>query len=151
LNQADTLQTFLNPGLVERGRSSSAAPSPTIAPPGDNAMLDLPYQRGRSSSATVVPPSRQSITAQQSNSTDLSESAMVIYAYKPAPQDVYDLELTLGDIIIDIDRRGQTDNYSWWHGTNSKGQSGTFPCNYVKLIPRPPGQGKFVTQITFLV
>lgn len=144
------MKTFLNPGTTERGRSLSAAPSPVISPIPDNPMLEPPPQRGRSSSAVDAPLNRPAITAPQPVSVDFSDSAMVIYAYKPLPQDVDDLELTLGDIITNIDRKGQTENWVWWHGTNSNGQSGTFPCNYVKLIPRPPGQGKFVS-LTFQI
>jgi hypothetical protein len=40
------------------------------------------------------------------------------------------LELTEGDYVTNIDMVDE----DWWMGTNSKGESGLFPSNYVELI-----------------
>lgn len=131
--------------MAVRGRSVSAAPSPGMTPRGGSPMLDPESQRGRSSSTSGATSSRPPITTPQPNVIDSSKSAKVLYAYKPTPQDINDIKLSPGDIITNINPEGQAIASAWWYGTNSNGESGTFPSNYVELIERPPAQGKFVS------
>lgn len=65
-----------------------------------------------------------------------------MYTYAPAERDVNDLELVQGDIITKIDTMGEPPGQGWWFGHNSKGESGTFPSNYVEMIQPPPHQCK---------
>lgn len=67
-------------------------------------------------------------------------SAIVLYDYEKAEDN--ELELTEGDTITNIDMVDE----DWWMGSNSKGESGLFPSNYVELNeveeeeppPQPP-------------
>ncbi|KAI9743518.1 MAG: hypothetical protein M1818_002831 [Claussenomyces sp. TS43310] len=54
--------------------------------------------------------------------------AVVEYDYEKAEDN--ELELTEGDHVTNIEMVDE----DWWMGTNSKGESGLFPSNYVKLV-----------------
>ncbi|PMD38865.1 hypothetical protein L207DRAFT_490599 [Hyaloscypha variabilis F] len=65
--------------------------------------------------------------------------ALVQYDYEKAEDN--ELELTEGDYVTNIEMVDE----DWWMGTNSKGESGLFPSNYVELVedeeeeaPAPP-------------
>ncbi|KAK0729426.1 hypothetical protein B0T21DRAFT_292135 [Apiosordaria backusii] len=64
--------------------------------------------------------------------------AVVLFDYEKAEDN--ELELREGEFITNID---QVDP-DWWMGTDARGQSGLFPCNYVEIIeddveaPVPP-------------
>lgn len=54
--------------------------------------------------------------------------ALVQYDYEKAEDN--ELELTEGDYVTNIEMVDE----DWWMGTNSKGESGLFPSNYVELV-----------------
>lgn len=54
--------------------------------------------------------------------------ALVQYDYEKAEDN--ELELREGENITDID----TVDADWWHGRNSRGETGLFPSNYVEMI-----------------
>jgi hypothetical protein len=54
--------------------------------------------------------------------------ALVIYDYEKAEDN--ELELTDGEHVTNIEMVDE----DWWMGTNSKGESGLFPSNYVELV-----------------
>jgi hypothetical protein len=53
---------------------------------------------------------------------------LVQYDYEKAEDN--ELELTEGDYVTNIEMVDE----DWWMGTNSKGESGLFPSNYVELV-----------------
>ena len=70
------------------------------------------------------PPESQPVQASQSG----GKRAIVQYDYEKAEDN--EIELVEGDYVTDID---MVDD-DWWMGTNSKGESGLFPSNYVELV-----------------
>jgi hypothetical protein len=54
--------------------------------------------------------------------------ALIQYDYEKAEDN--ELELTEGDYVTNIEMVDE----DWWMGTNSKGESGLFPSNYVELV-----------------
>lgn len=56
------------------------------------------------------------------------QRALVQYDYEKAEDN--ELELTEGDFVTNIEMVDE----DWWMGTNSKGESGLFPSNYVELV-----------------
>jgi len=54
--------------------------------------------------------------------------ALVLYDYEKAEDN--ELELADGDYVTNIEMVDE----DWWMGTNSKGESGLFPSNYVELV-----------------
>jgi hypothetical protein len=65
--------------------------------------------------------------------------ALIQYDYEKAEDN--ELELTEGDYVTNIEMVDE----DWWMGTNSKGESGLFPSNYVELVeeeeaPAPAAQ-----------
>jgi hypothetical protein len=60
--------------------------------------------------------------------TQGGKRAVAQYDYEKAEDN--ELELTEGETVTNID---MVDD-DWWMGTNSKGESGLFPSNYVELI-----------------
>lgn len=69
----------------------------------------------------------------------VGQTAKVEYDYEKA--DTNEIDLVEGEIITNIDMVDE----DWWAGTNSKGETGLFPSNYVVLIegeaheePAPP-------------
>jgi hypothetical protein len=63
---------------------------------------------------------------QESNGA--GKRALVLYDYEKAEDN--ELELADGDYVTNIE---MVDD-DWWMGTNSKGESGLFPSNYVELV-----------------
>lgn len=54
--------------------------------------------------------------------------AVIIYDYEKAEDN--EVELREGDHVTDIDMVDE----DWWMGTNSQGERGLFPANYVELV-----------------
>ncbi|KAI1258366.1 hypothetical protein F5Y18DRAFT_434411 [Xylariaceae sp. FL1019] len=62
------------------------------------------------------------------------QRAVVVYDYEKAEDN--ELELHEGEYVTNID---QVDE-DWWMGTNSRGEIGLFPSNYVELVEEEPAQ-----------
>lgn len=109
-------------------------------------FLETPgTQQGQSLNPMLLPPAQGE---QASNFSDISgrvtpavpprspapqvveDVAEALYDYVPSAADVSDLHLIAGDIITNIEKPDE----NWWQGTNTKGQSGLFPSNYVRII-----------------
>lgn len=125
---------FLSPDVAGRGRSSSTGRSPS-GKSRDSSPRFLQQPRESAATGSPAPPTLPS----RSNSNSAAYSARVIYAYVPAVQDVNDLELTPGDLITNIDTRGEASDQGWWFGYNSNGESGLFPSNFVEMQRSPSG------------
>jgi hypothetical protein len=54
--------------------------------------------------------------------------AVILYDYEKAEDN--EVELREGDYVSDIDMVDE----DWWMGTNSQGERGLFPANYVELV-----------------
>ncbi|KAF4449323.1 hypothetical protein F53441_7373 [Fusarium austroafricanum] len=65
--------------------------------------------------------------------------AVIQYDYEKAEDN--EIDLVEGDIVTNIDMVDE----DWWMGTNSRGESGLFPSNYVELVgddePEQPAAG----------
>ncbi|CZR53783.1 related to ABP1-actin-binding protein [Phialocephala subalpina] len=70
-------------------------------------------------------------TNQGSNAS--GKRALIQYDYEKAEDN--ELELTEGEYVTNIE---MVDD-DWWMGTNSKGESGLFPSNYVELVEGDEG------------
>jgi hypothetical protein len=102
------------------------------------------HDPARATSAAVEAASfGQEATSSANKASNASgKSALVQYDYEKAEGN--ELELIEGDTITNIEMVDE----DWWMGTNSKGESGLFPSNYVELIeteeeqppPQPPRQ-----------
>ncbi|KAL3421323.1 SH3 domain-containing protein [Phlyctema vagabunda] len=66
------------------------------------------------------------VAAQSAN--EGGKRALVQYDYEKAEDN--ELELVEGDYVTNIEMVDE----DWWMGTNSKGESGLFPSNYVELV-----------------
>jgi hypothetical protein len=121
--------------VAGRGRSSSTGRSPS-GKSRDSSPRFLQQPRESAATGSPAPPTLPS----RSNSNSAAYSARVIYAYVPAVQDVNDLELTPGDLITNIDTRGEASDQGWWFGYNSNGESGLFPSNFVEMQRSPSGR-----------
>jgi hypothetical protein len=67
-------------------------------------------------------------TSANQGSAASGKRALVIYDYEKAEDN--ELELTDGEHVTNIEMVDE----DWWMGTNSKGESGLFPSNYVELV-----------------
>jgi hypothetical protein len=61
-------------------------------------------------------------------SSGSGKRAVISYDYEKAEDN--EVELREGEIVTDIDMVDE----DWWMGTNSQGERGLFPANYVELI-----------------
>ncbi|RGP66762.1 cortactin [Fusarium longipes] len=66
--------------------------------------------------------------AQPAQATQGGYRAVIQYDYEKAEDN--EIELIEGDIVTNIEMVDE----DWWMGTNSRGESGLFPSNYVELI-----------------
>jgi hypothetical protein len=83
----------------------------------------------RGTSATVVEISfGQNTTSADQGGHTSGKRAVIQYDYEKAEDN--ELELAEGDYVTNIEMVDE----DWWMGTNSKGESGLFPSNYVELV-----------------
>ncbi|KAI1006474.1 hypothetical protein K3495_g1746 [Podosphaera aphanis] len=105
------------------------SPPPALPPsiihkiPTEEELTDEPASSHLAHGAAVV---SESNTIK--NSSTNSRSALIQYDYEKAEEN--ELELVEGQYVTDID---MVDD-DWWMGTNSKGETGLFPSNYVELL-----------------
>lgn len=71
--------------------------------------------------------------AQAPAGTSGGKRAVVQYDYEKAEDN--ELELREGEYVTNIDMVDE----DWWMGTNSQGETGLFPSNYVELVDDEPG------------
>ncbi|KAI1430104.1 hypothetical protein F5Y12DRAFT_781357 [Xylaria sp. FL1777] len=70
--------------------------------------------------------------AQAPAATSGGKRALIQYDYEKAEDN--ELELREGEYVTDIDMVDE----DWWMGTNSQGETGLFPSNYVELVDDEP-------------
>lgn len=66
--------------------------------------------------------------AQPAQESQVGYRAVIQYDYEKAEDN--EIDLVEGDIVTNIDMVDE----DWWMGTNSRGESGLFPSNYVELV-----------------
>lgn len=78
--------------------------------------------------ATVVRAAAASAGTVDQGSAASGKRALIQYDYERAEDN--ELELVEGEYVTNIEMVDE----DWWMGTNSKGESGLFPSNYVELV-----------------
>jgi len=100
-------------------------PVPAELPQEEDLDDDKDVQDPRDLSAAVASMSVGEPTAKPSQG---GKRAVVQYDYERAEDN--EIDLKEGDYVTDIDMVDE----DWWMGTNSAGQAGLFPSNYVELV-----------------
>jgi drebrin-like protein len=134
---------------IEAPRNQLSPPIPAQSieknlPHEDEDDEELVDHDSRATGAAVAVASFGQETTAHANQTlhASGKSAIAQYDYEKAEDN--ELELTEGETITNIEMVDE----DWWMGTNSKGDSGLFPSNYVELVeaeeeqppPQPPRQ-----------
>lgn len=128
------------PSEVEDAREEQFSPPPSM--PTRSLAANIPHEddltdepsghdpaRGAGQAAAAASFGGQAAEAAQSTGgAEGGKRALVQYDYEKAEDN--ELELREGEYITDID----TVDEDWWHGRNSRGESGLFPSNYVELV-----------------
>ncbi|KAF4998094.1 hypothetical protein FGRMN_3391 [Fusarium graminum] len=95
------------------------SPEPEAEPEPQRALSPAPAP------APVAQPAQESQEPQESHG---GYRAVIQYDYEKAEDN--EIELVEGDIVTNIEMVDE----DWWMGTNSRGESGLFPSNYVELV-----------------
>ncbi|WYZ34871.1 hypothetical protein EsH8_I_001147 [Colletotrichum jinshuiense] len=100
--------------------------------PREDELEDEPQDVGRGAAAAVAEQQfgQEQVAAGQAQSG--GKRALIQYDYEKAEDN--ELELVEGDYVTNIE---MVDD-DWWMGTNSRGESGLFPSNYVELVDDEP-------------
>ena len=128
------------PSEVEDAREEQFSPPPSM--PTRSLAANIPHEddltdepsghdpaRGAGQAAAAASFGGQAVeAAQPTGGAEGGKRALVQYDYEKAEDN--ELELREGEYITDID----TVDEDWWHGRNSRGESGLFPSNYVELV-----------------
>lgn len=127
------------PAEIEDAREEQFSPPPSMparslaaAIPNEDDLTDEPSghdpARGAAQAAATATFGQQAAeAAHPTGAAEGGKRALVQYDYEKAEDN--ELELREGDYITDID---MVDD-DWWHGRNSRGETGLFPSNYVEL------------------
>uniref|UniRef100_A0A0B7KMC0 SH3 domain-containing protein n=1 Tax=Bionectria ochroleuca TaxID=29856 RepID=A0A0B7KMC0_BIOOC len=114
-------------------RAPPPIPAADIDVPDEDELPDEQEQtRAARGAATAV--AEQEFEPEQVAAAQSSQGgyrAVVQYDYEKAEEN--EIELIEGQIVTDID---MVDD-DWWLGTNSKGERGLFPSNYVEITEEP--------------
>jgi hypothetical protein len=86
------------------------------------------HDPARGAGAAVAAASFGAAAASTDQSNGGGKRALVQYDYEKAEDN--ELELVEGDYVTNIEMVDE----DWWMGTNSKGESGLFPSNYVEIV-----------------
>jgi len=118
----------------EERHSPPALPSQSISNriPDEEDLTEEPagHDPARGAGAAVAEASFgvNAATSANQGSAASGKRALAIYDYEKAEDN--ELELTDGEHVTNIEMVDE----DWWMGTNSKGESGLFPSNYVELV-----------------
>ena len=93
----------------------------------DRAELEPDYGRTAATTAAVAAMGEEAVNSAPPAAAGKGKTAIVEYDYDAAESN--EISLKEGEHVTDIDMV-DTD---WWLGTNSQGQSGLFPSNYVTV------------------
>ena len=128
------------PSEVEDAREEQFSPPPSM--PTRSLAANIPHEddltdepsghdpaRGAGQATAAASFGGQAVEdAQPTGGAESGKRALVQYDYEKAEDN--ELELREGEYITEID----TVDEDWWHGRNSRGESGLFPSNYVELV-----------------
>ncbi|KUJ09172.1 uncharacterized protein LY89DRAFT_658257 [Mollisia scopiformis] len=103
------------------GRNVPQEPEPEEEPEGHDTA------RGAGAAMAEASFGQQASTTNQGSAAS-GKRALISYDYEKAEDN--ELELTEGEYVTNIEMVDE----DWWMGTNSKGESGLFPSNYVELV-----------------
>lgn len=103
---------------------------PTRPVPDEEDLTEEPtgHDPARGAGAAVAAASFGASTPTTATSNAGGKRAVIQYDYEKAEDN--ELELVEGEYVTNIE---MVDD-DWWMGTNSKGESGLFPSNYVELV-----------------
>ncbi|XP_044714809.1 variant SH3 domain-containing protein [Hirsutella rhossiliensis] len=108
------------PPTDEEDEESDGQPSPIRAPPPvPPSQIDVPREDELPDEEEAVHSAREAAGGKR---------AVIQYDYEKAEDN--EIELIEGEYVTNID---MVDD-DWWMGTNSRGESGLFPSNYVELV-----------------
>lgn len=115
-------------------RAVPSIPPSQINVPKEDDLPDEVEQVGQARGAAAAvaqhefepEPAAEPVAAGQADES--GHRAVVEYDYEKAEDN--EIELVEGDLVTDIDMIDE----GWWIGTNSRGERGLFPCNYVELV-----------------
>ncbi|EFX05428.1 actin-binding protein [Grosmannia clavigera kw1407] len=110
------------PVAVARAPSPEPEPEPEPAPPPASRPVPVPTYEEEEEEARPAEPEHHAAAAAS------GLSALVQYSYEKAEDN--EIELVEGEYVANIE---QVDA-DWWMGTNSQGETGLFPSNYVELV-----------------
>ena len=127
------------PSEIEDAREEQFSPPPSMparslaaAVPREEDLTDEPsgHDPARAAGQAAAAASfgeQASEAAHPAREAEVGKRALVQYDYQKAEDN--ELELREGEYITDID---MVDD-DWWHGRDSRGETGLFPSNYVEL------------------
>ncbi|GJC92351.1 SH3 domain-containing protein [Colletotrichum higginsianum] len=100
--------------------------------PREEDLPEEPNDVGRGAAAAVAEQQfgQEQVAAGQASSG--GKRALIQYDYEKAEEN--ELELREGEYVTNIEMVDE----DWWMGTNSQGESGLFPSNYVELVDDEP-------------
>ncbi|WQF77750.1 Putative SH3 domain, actin-depolymerizing factor domain, ADF-H/Gelsolin-like domain superfamily [Colletotrichum destructivum] len=100
--------------------------------PREEDLSEEPNDVGRGAAAAVAEQQfgQEQVAAGQASSG--GKRALIQYDYEKAEEN--ELELREGEYVTNIEMVDE----DWWMGTNSQGESGLFPSNYVELVGDEP-------------
>lgn len=138
---------------VARGKEPELSPAEELAPPMPNRSLDRAAQQARDVSpeprVEAKDPARgagvavaaatfgaaaaagavgAAVASRQDEDSGAGQRGLIQYDYEKAEDN--EVELREGEYVDDIDMVDE----DWWMGTNSQGERGLFPANYVELV-----------------
>ena len=128
------------PSEVEDAREEQFSPPPSM--PARSLAAAIPHEddlteepsghdpaRGAAQAAAAASFGEQAAhAAHPTGGSQGEKQALVQYDYSKAEDN--ELDLQEGEYITNID----TVDDDWWHGRNSRGETGLFPSNYVELV-----------------
>ncbi|KAJ5951458.1 uncharacterized protein N7479_009871 [Penicillium vulpinum] len=94
--------------------------------PDENDIEDDSHDIGRAAAAATAP--QQPQQPEQPEKTQDGPRALVQYDYEKAEDN--EIELREGEYVDDIEMVDQ----DWWVGSNTRGERGLFPANYVEIV-----------------
>jgi drebrin-like protein len=116
----------------EERNSPPALPGQAISNriPDEEDLTEEPagHDPARGAGAAVAEASFGHNAASAANQSTGGKRALIQYDYEKAEDN--ELELNEGEYVTNIEMVDE----DWWMGTNSKGESGLFPSNYVELV-----------------
>jgi len=107
-------------------------PAPEEVPKEEELPVDQEIQNPRTTAAVAATVASEALSHSASSGADTAgrsgRKALIQYDYDKAEDN--EIDLREGEYVTNIE---MVDD-DWWMGTNSKGETGLFPSNYVELV-----------------